>query len=103
MLMDCSDVDLLRLIGFVKNLPAGQEQVYSLKLFTPAVVRPLQEYGFLDLNRNGLSFSLRPAGQNFLQSLGYDYPQDKRQPSHLPELYRRFEGVRVLLTCYRAA
>ena len=102
MLFDCSDIDLLRLTGFLKNLPVGQEQRYSLRLFTPAVISPLQEYGYLGLTRNGLSYSLRPAGYDLLRSLGFDYPQDKRQPSHLPELHRRFEGSSVLLTFYRA-
>lgn len=102
MLFDCSDIDLLRLTGFLKNLPVGQEQRYSLRLLTPAVISPLQEYGYLGLTRNGLSYSLRPAGYDLLRSLGFDYPQDKRQPSHLPELHRRFEGASILLAFYRA-
>lgn len=101
MLFDCSDIDLLRLTGFLKNLPVGQEQNYSLRLLTPAVIRPLQECGYIDLTRNSLSYHLKPAGYDFLRSLGYDYPQDKRQPSHLPELYRRFDGARIFLTFYR--
>lgn len=102
MVFDCSDIDLLRLTGFLKNLPLGQEEKYSLRLLTPAVLRPLQEFGYIALTRNGLSYSLKPAGYDFLCSLGFDYPQDKRQPSHLPELYRRFESASVFLTFYRA-
>lgn len=102
MLFDCSDIDLLRLTGFLKNLPTGQEQRYFLRLLTPAVISPLQEYGYLGLTRNGLSYSLKPAGYDLLCSLGFDYPQDKRQPSHLPELHRRFEGASIFLTFYRA-
>ena len=62
MLFDCSDIDLLRLTGFLKNLPIGQEEKYSLRLLTPSVLGPLQEYGYLGLTRNGLSYSLRPVG-----------------------------------------
>ena len=102
MLFDGSDIDLLRLTGFLKNLPIGQEEKYSLRLLTPSVLGPLQEYGYLGLTRNGLSYSLKPAGYDLLCSLGFDYPQDKRQPSHLPELHRRFEGASVLPTFYRA-
>ena len=102
MLFDCSDIDLLRLTGFLKNLPIGQEEKYSLRLLTPSVLGPLQEYGYLGLTRNGLSYSLKPAGYDLLCSLGFDYPQDKRQPSHLPELHRRFEGASIFLTFYRA-
>ena len=91
MLFDCLDIDLLRLTGFLKNLPIGQEEKYSLRLLTPSVLGPLQEYGYLGLTRNGLSYSLKPAGYDLLCSLGFDYPQDKRQPSHLPELHRRSE------------
>ena len=69
---------------------------------TPAVISPLQEYGYLGLTRNGLSYSLKPAGYDLLCSLGFDYAQDKRQPSHLPELHRRFEGASIFLTFYRA-
>jgi len=99
---DCSDIDLLRLTGFLKNLPLGQEEKYALRLLTPSVLHPLQEYDYIGLTRNGLSYSLKPAGYDFLCSLGFDYPQDKRQPSHLPELYRRFESASVFLTFYRA-
>lgn len=102
MLFDGSDIDLLRLTGFLKNLPTGQEEKYSLRLLTPSVLGPLQEYGYLGLTRNGLSYSLKPAGYDLLCSLGFDYPQDKRQPSHRPELYRRFDGAAVFLTFYRA-
>lgn len=102
MLFDCLDIDLLRLTGFLKNLPIGQEKKYSLRLLTPSVIGLLQEYGYLGLTRNGLSYSLKPAGYDLLCSLGFDYPQDKRQPSHLPELHRRFEGASIFLTFYRA-
>ena len=102
MLFDCSDIDLLRLTGFLKNLPLGQEGWYSLRLLTPAVISPLQEYGYLGLTRNGLSYNLKPAGYDLLCFLGFDYPQDKRQPSHLPELHRRFDGASVFLSFYRA-
>ena len=102
MLFDCSDIDLLRLTGFLKNLPTGQEKKYSLRLLTPSVLGPLQEYSYLGLTRNGLSYSLKPAGYDLLCSLGFDYPQDKRQPSHLPELHRRFDGASIFLTFYRA-
>jgi len=61
-LFDGSDIDLLRLTGFLKNLPIGQEEKYSLRLLTPSVLGPLQEYGYLGLTRNGLSYSLRPVG-----------------------------------------
>ena len=51
MLFDCSDVDLLRLAGFLKNLPAGQEEKYSLRLLIPSVLGPLQEYGYGKLSK----------------------------------------------------
>ncbi len=80
MLFDCSDIDLLRLTGFLKNLPTGQEQRYSLRLLTPSVLGPLQEYGYLGLTRNGLSYSLKSAGYDFLRSLGFDYPRTNASP-----------------------
>ena len=51
MLFDCSDVDLLRLAGFLKNLPVGQEEKYSLRLLIPSVLGPLQEYGYGKLSK----------------------------------------------------
>ena len=41
MLFDCSDIDLLRLTGFLKNLPTGREGKYSLRLLTPSVLGPV--------------------------------------------------------------
>lgn len=102
MFFDNADIELLRLIGWCKNLPTGQEKVFDTSLLSIAGISALQSVGYLTTTSNDSFHRLKPQGQELLKSLGYDYPADSKYVSVDKTITRRKEAAGIMLTFYRA-
>lgn len=102
MLFSSADIELLRLIGWFKNLPFGLDDVFHTQILSSAGMDVLQRLGLISTSANKDFHRLKPQGQNVLQSLGFDYPTDNKYVSEQSRLVRRKEAAEIMLTFYRA-
>lgn len=100
MIYDTADIDLLRLVGTVKNLPTDLSTYYQCITLSPLKINLMRQIQLIAENRNHLSFSLTPQGYAVLHTLGYQYTADTRQPA-LVKLERRLQSARVTALFYR--
>lgn len=102
MFFSSADIELLRLIGWFKNLPKGIDEKFVSQVLNSAGIDALQSLGYLSTTPNKDFYRLKPQGQDLLKSLGFDYPQDSKYVSVDKTLSRRKEAAEIMLTFYRA-
>lgn len=108
MLLDTADIELLRLVGWFKNMPllekkSTAEMSFNSDMFSNATLNTLQEYGLLSVMPGGRNLCrLKPQGYRLLEDIGYRYPQDSKYVSDTKILTRRKEAALTALTFYRA-
>ncbi len=102
MLLDYTDIALLRLTGWCRNLPAGMEKRFHSGVFLPAELELLRGFGLLYPAASGAFYRLRPAGYRLLGSLGLECPRDSKYVSDEKTLRGRREAALIMLTFYRA-
>lgn len=98
-----SDIELLRLAAWCKNLPANlSDMLYSQEpasqVFDAMSVKFLIQLGLINVTRTQPSIRLREKGWRFLRYLGYQYHKDTKYRYN----ERRVEAARILLTFWRA-
>ncbi|GHU81467.1 hypothetical protein FACS1894191_8360 [Clostridia bacterium] len=87
MYLSNADIELLRLAGWCKNLPADIGSSFHAQsggppqIFHPAGIALLDRLGLLMVTRNGQSIRLREKGWRLLRHLGYDYHKDTKYKS----------------------
>lgn len=94
-----SDMELLRLAAWCKNLPSDMAGSFHTRVLDPASIWLLDQAGLAMVTKNGRSIRLREKGWRFLQHLGVGYHKDN---SYRSGYGRRIEGARILLTFWRA-
>lgn len=94
-----SDMELLLLAAWCKNLPPDMAQGWHTRVFAPARIGLLDRAGLLMKSKNGQCIRLREKGWRFLRHLGVGYHQDT---SYRSDYGRRVESARILLTFWRA-
>lgn len=103
MILDTADMELLRLAGWLKNLPVAAGTGFKSRQFSKARLEILQEYGLLSVMPGSLGLCrLKPNGYRLLESAGYLYPQDSKYVSDIKILTRRKQAAEIALTGYRA-
>ena len=105
MYFSCSDMELLRLAGWCKNLPAELSGMFTSQesgrpVFDRQSIKFLIQLGLVNVTRDGQSIRLREKGWRLLRYLGCQYHKDTKYKSALNE--RRIEIARILLTFWRA-
>lgn len=94
-----SDIELLRLAGWCKNLPADISGMFSSQVFTQEGISLLVRTGLINVTGDR-SIRLRDKGSRFLGYLDYKYHRDTKYRSDSET--RRVEIARILLTFWRA-
>lgn len=94
-----SDMELLLLAAWCKNLPADMADNFHGQVFNPTRVEQLDNAGLLMVTKNGKCIRLREKGWRLLRYLGVGYHKDKKYRS---DYERRLEIARILLTFRRA-
>jgi hypothetical protein len=94
-----SDIELLRLAGWCKNLPADISGMFDFQVFTQADVKQLVRTGLINVTSDG-SIRLRDKGSRLIRHWGYHYHRDTKYRSGSET--RRVEIARILLTFWRA-
>lgn len=102
MFFSSADIEVLRLIGWFKNLPKGADEKFVSQLLNSAGIDALQSLGYLSTTPNKDFYRLKPQGQALLNSLDFNYPQDSKYVSVDKTLSRRKEAAEIMLTFYRA-
>ena len=102
MILDSRDMLLLRLAGAYRYVPLENLKACGFRELQAGFMM-LKAARLIGVARSGIYFNLRPAGYEFLDSLGYHYePSAKRAYKESYELRRRLEVSSVMLTCLRA-
>ena len=99
MYFSSSDIELLRLAGWCKNLPSEMAQRFHSQVFNSADILLLDQLKLLNTTKNGKSIRLREKGWRFLRYLGMDYHKDA---AYMSGYDRRLEIAWILLTFWRA-
>jgi len=94
-----SDMELLLLAAWCKNLPPDMAKSYHSRVFVPARIGLLDQAGLSMISGNGQCVRLREKGWRFLKYLGVGYHKDR---SYRSDYGRRVEIARILLTFWRA-
>lgn len=94
-----SDMELLLLAAWCKNLPSDMAGSIHGPVFDPERVKQLDQIGLLMVTKNGQCIRLREKGWRFLKYLGVGYHKDKKYRS---DYGRRVAISRILLTFWRA-
>lgn len=102
MIFDQGDVELLRLMGWYKLLPAGIGRRYASRLFCSQELSLLEGMGLIYRTRNGRDYRLRPKGSGLLEGLGFACPQDKKYVSDAKTIRNRERAALVMTAFYRA-
>jgi hypothetical protein len=69
MILDHRDIDLLRLTGVCKDIPADCSPIQS-KMFSPESLSALAGTGYIRKHKSGLSYRLTDKGFDLLDNLG---------------------------------
>ena len=96
------EVELLRLVGWCKNLGANSGLRFQSEVLSTERIARLQVLGLVSGDKLGRSVRLTPLGYRFLASIGIDLPQDSRSRSEPSVICRRLMNADALLTFYRA-
>lgn len=99
MLFSTSDIELLRLTAWCKNLPVDMHRRFGAKMFRPQESGLLEHLGLIASTGNGACIRMRPKGWRLLHHMGFNYHQDA---GYRTDYERRLEVARILLTFYRA-
>lgn len=99
LLFSNSDIELLRLAGWCKNLPSDIAASFHSQVFDSAGIALLDKLGLLNVTQNKKSIRLRERGWSFLRYLGMDFHKDTVYKS---DYARRLEMSWLLLTFWRA-
>lgn len=100
MIFDVADIDLLRFVATVKNMPPRLYQSFKACTWEPARVEALCSQNLITENRNHLSYALTTQGGAVLASLGYTAALDSKQPAKA-KLDRRLQSAWVSALFYR--
>jgi hypothetical protein len=105
-----SDIELLRLAAWCKNLPPDISDMFAFQaskygkpvfqVFDPMSIEFLVRLGLVNVTQDGKSIRLRDKGSRLLRYLGYQYHRDSKYRSDYDD--RRVEIARILLTFWRA-
>ncbi len=99
MVVSPSDIDLLRLAAWCKNLPSDISKRFAAEMFCPDEMEFKEKKGLIGRAKNGKSFRLWELGWQLLRYFGYDYHRDA---GYRADDGRRLEVANILLTFYRA-
>jgi len=99
MLLGYSDIELLRLAAWCKNLSSDMNDSIHSQVLNPSRIELLNQAGLLMVTENGKSLRLRENGWRLLEYLGFIYHKDS---SYRSAYERRVEISRILLTFWRA-
>ena len=99
MLLGYSDIELLRLAAWCKNLPSDISKSIHSQILNPARIKLLDAAGLVNTSENGDCIRLRELGWDFIRHLGFEYHKDSR---YVSDYGRRLESARILLTFWRA-
>lgn len=102
MFFDLADIELIRLVGWFKNLPTEAGKAFSSQVLNSVGIDALQSLGYLSITPNNDFYRLKPQGRALLNSLGFNYPQDSKYVSVDKTLARRKEAAEIMLTFYRS-
>ena len=94
-----TDIALMQLAAWGKNLPSDMRAGISSRVFDAARVRLLDEAGLMMTSENKRCVRLRELGWDLLGYLGAEFHKDKR---YVSDYERRVEISRILLTFWRA-
>jgi hypothetical protein len=102
MLLDTTDIEILKTVGTYRWLPYKETAVFGFG-GPGGNIEKLALLGFLRISRSGSYISLREAGQSFLENLGFEADAGgNRAYENNPALIRRLETASIMLTCLRA-
>lgn len=76
MVLDTTDIELLRLIGWCKNIPADIYKRFRVRVLHPQVVSRMENLGLVGITDNRSCIRLRPKGGRLLRYLGFDFHED---------------------------
>jgi hypothetical protein len=99
MVLATSDIELLRLAAWCKNLPSDISSRFGSQIFCQGEIQDMKRLGLLGLAKNKKSYRLWESGWQLLRYFGYDYHRDA---GYRVDDQRRLEVARILLTFYRA-
>lgn len=99
MLFGIADIELLRLLGWCKNLPTDIHRKFGARIFGPQEIGAMEALGLVFPTGNGACIRLRPRGWRLLRAIGCGYHEDA---GYISEYGRRIEVARILLAFYRA-
>ena len=100
MIFDVADIDLLRFVAAVKNMPPRLYQSFKACTWAPARMEALCRQKLMAENRNHLSYALTTQGAAVLAGLGHTVALDSKQPAKL-KLERRLQSAWVAALFYR--
>ncbi len=95
------DIELMKITGWCKNIPAGMNRYFAAEMFSPSVLNALLRAEIVHKCGGNSSYRLHPAGYRFLTQAGYDFPQDAKFRSEAGIISRRCSSAMVLSTFYR--
>jgi hypothetical protein len=100
MILDHKDLDLLRLTGVCKDIPADCSPIRS-KMFSPESLSALAGTGYIRKHKSGQSYRLTEKGYSLLDKLGHPEKRDAYPVGNGGTLRRRLEVAKAVLSAYR--
>jgi len=94
-----TDIELLQLAAWCKNLPSDMTKSIASRTFDSTRIKLLDQAGLLNVTENEKSVRLREGGWRLLDYLGSGYHKDS---SYRSAYERRVESSWILLTFWRA-